>query len=134
MILTKKLLISRLRIIWYRWNTIDLPIIWVWFFRGQAEREFRVEVEAIGHVRHKNLVRLLGYCIEGSHRWFFVLIVLTSFFYLPRPTFMELQLIYFAQIVKASYNFMCILLFPLHRWSGICSLVERPEWQSQPVR
>ncbi|KAI3469217.1 hypothetical protein Pfo_025880 [Paulownia fortunei] len=33
---------------------------------GQAEKEFRVEVEAIGHVRHKNLVRLLGYCIEGT--------------------------------------------------------------------
>ncbi|CAL5399262.1 unnamed protein product [Camellia sinensis] len=35
---------------------------------GQAEKEFRVEVEAIGHVRHKNLVRLLGYCVEGTHR------------------------------------------------------------------
>ncbi|KAK4387244.1 putative receptor-like protein kinase [Sesamum angolense] len=35
---------------------------------GQAEREFRVEVEAIGNVRHKNLVRLLGYCIEGVQR------------------------------------------------------------------
>lgn len=35
---------------------------------GQAEKEFRQEVEAIGHVRHKNLVRLLGYCIEGTHR------------------------------------------------------------------
>ncbi|XP_015900160.3 probable receptor-like protein kinase At5g18500 [Ziziphus jujuba] len=35
---------------------------------GQAEKEFRVEVEAIGHVRHKNLVRLLGYCIEGTNR------------------------------------------------------------------
>ncbi|WCJ24866.1 Protein kinase superfamily protein [Euphorbia peplus] len=35
---------------------------------GQAEKEFRVEVEAIGHVRHKNLVRLLGFCIEGVHR------------------------------------------------------------------
>lgn len=35
---------------------------------GQAEKEFRGEVEAIGHVRHKNLVRLLGYCIEGTHR------------------------------------------------------------------
>ncbi|XP_062231014.1 probable receptor-like protein kinase At5g18500 [Phragmites australis] len=35
---------------------------------GQAEREFRVEVEAIGHVRHKNLVRLLGYCVEGIQR------------------------------------------------------------------
>ncbi|XP_014753519.1 probable serine/threonine-protein kinase At1g01540 isoform X2 [Brachypodium distachyon] len=35
---------------------------------GQAEREFTVEVEAIGRVRHKNLVRLLGYCNEGAHR------------------------------------------------------------------
>ncbi|XP_047324537.1 probable receptor-like protein kinase At2g42960 [Impatiens glandulifera] len=35
---------------------------------GQAEKEFRVELEAIGHVRHKNLVRLLGYCVEGIHR------------------------------------------------------------------
>lgn len=40
--------------------------------RGQAEKEFGVEVEAIGHVRHKNLVRLLGYCIEGTHRYFIV--------------------------------------------------------------
>lgn len=37
--------------------------------RGQAEKEFGVEVEAIGHVRHKNLVRLLGYCIEGTNRY-----------------------------------------------------------------
>ncbi|GKC05254.1 probable serine/threonine-protein kinase [Tanacetum coccineum] len=36
--------------------------------RGQAEREFKVEVEAIGRVRHKNLVRLLGYCVEGAYR------------------------------------------------------------------
>ncbi|XVF57644.1 hypothetical protein PTKIN_Ptkin06aG0222000 [Pterospermum kingtungense] len=35
---------------------------------GQAEKEFRAEVEAIGHVRHKHLVRLLGYCIEGTQR------------------------------------------------------------------
>ncbi|PWZ09693.1 hypothetical protein Zm00014a_012755 [Zea mays] len=40
----------------------------IWVCRGQAEKEFRVEVEAIGHVRHKNLVRLLGYCVEGIHR------------------------------------------------------------------
>ena len=37
--------------------------------RGQAEREFTVEVEAIGRVRHKNLVRLLGFCAEGAHRY-----------------------------------------------------------------
>ncbi|CAM8921902.1 unnamed protein product [Rhodiola kirilowii] len=36
--------------------------------KGQAEREFKVEVEAIGRVQHKNLVRLLGYCVEGAHR------------------------------------------------------------------
>ncbi|KAH9300994.1 hypothetical protein KI387_012577 [Taxus chinensis] len=36
--------------------------------KGQAEKEFRVEVEAIGRVRHKNLVRLNGYCAEGAHR------------------------------------------------------------------
>ncbi|KAE8695102.1 putative receptor-like protein kinase [Hibiscus syriacus] len=36
--------------------------------RGQAEKEFKVEVEAIGRVRHKNLVRLIGYCAEGAHR------------------------------------------------------------------
>ncbi|XP_062155846.1 probable serine/threonine-protein kinase At1g01540 isoform X1 [Alnus glutinosa] len=36
--------------------------------RGQAEKEFKIEVEAIGRVRHKNLVRLLGYCAEGAHR------------------------------------------------------------------
>ncbi|CAA7404473.1 unnamed protein product [Spirodela intermedia] len=36
--------------------------------RGQAEKEFEVEVEAIGRIRHKNLVRLLGYCAEGAHR------------------------------------------------------------------
>ncbi|GMJ02156.1 hypothetical protein like AT5G18500 [Hibiscus trionum] len=35
---------------------------------GQADKDFRVEVEAVGHVRHKNLVRLLGYCIEGTQR------------------------------------------------------------------
>lgn len=44
---------------------------WILIFehdRGQAEKEFKVEVEVIGRVRHKNLVRLLGYCVEGAYR------------------------------------------------------------------
>ncbi|PRQ25405.1 putative protein kinase RLK-Pelle-RLCK-V family [Rosa chinensis] len=36
--------------------------------KGQAEKEFKVEVEAIGRVCHKNLVRLIGYRAEGAHR------------------------------------------------------------------
>lgn len=36
--------------------------------RGQAEKDFRMEVQTIGRVRHKNLVSLLGYCSEGSCR------------------------------------------------------------------
>ncbi|KAL1546256.1 non-specific serine/threonine protein kinase [Salvia divinorum] len=36
--------------------------------RGQAEKEFKVEVDAIGRASHKNLVRLLGYCVEGANR------------------------------------------------------------------
>lgn len=51
----------------------------IWVCRGQAEKEFRVEVEAIGHVRHKNLVRLLGYCVEGIHRLAF-----HTFFFVDR--------------------------------------------------
>lgn len=29
-----------------------------------------MEVEAIGKVRHKNLVGLVGYCAEGAQRYF----------------------------------------------------------------
>lgn len=43
---------------------------WLSVHRGQAEKEFKVEVEAIGKVRHKNLVGLLGYCAEGTQRYF----------------------------------------------------------------
>nr|GLL38741.1 G-type lectin S-receptor-like serine/threonine-protein kinase LECRK2 [Ipomoea trifida] len=34
----------------------------------EGEREFRAEMRAIGRTRHKNLVRLIGYCAEGSKR------------------------------------------------------------------
>ncbi|XP_056854990.1 probable receptor-like serine/threonine-protein kinase At4g34500 [Raphanus sativus] len=36
--------------------------------KGQAEKEFKVEVEAIGKVRHKNLVGLMGYCADTAKR------------------------------------------------------------------
>ncbi|XP_007199331.2 cyclic nucleotide-gated ion channel 1 isoform X3 [Prunus persica] len=35
---------------------------------GQAEILFKAEVEAIGKVKHKNLVGLIGYCAEGPQR------------------------------------------------------------------
>ncbi|GJT49399.1 galactosyl transferase [Tanacetum coccineum] len=37
-------------------------------YGGQAEKKFKVEVEAIGKVRHKNLVGLIEFCVEGSKR------------------------------------------------------------------
>ncbi|KAL9232811.1 hypothetical protein vseg_007876 [Gypsophila vaccaria] len=36
--------------------------------KGQDEKEFKVEVEAIGRVWHKCLVKLLAYCAEGAQR------------------------------------------------------------------
>ncbi|KAF8392466.1 hypothetical protein HHK36_022808 [Tetracentron sinense] len=34
----------------------------------QGEKEFMTEVRVIGQTHHKNLVRLLGFCNDGSHR------------------------------------------------------------------
>ena len=34
----------------------------------QTARDFRLEVEAMGRVRHPNLVSLLGCCAEGGER------------------------------------------------------------------
>ncbi|TVU08192.1 hypothetical protein EJB05_41584, partial [Eragrostis curvula] len=33
-----------------------------------AETEFENEVQSIGRIHHKNLVRMIGYCKEGAHR------------------------------------------------------------------
>ncbi|KAL5978418.1 hypothetical protein ACLOJK_029535 [Asimina triloba] len=35
---------------------------------GQGEKEFRSEVSTIGMIQHVNLVRLLGFCYDGSKR------------------------------------------------------------------
>lgn len=50
-------------------SKIILNLLRVSLNRGQAEKEFKVEVEAIGKVKHKNLVSLLGYCAEGVQRY-----------------------------------------------------------------
>ncbi|KAM0039655.1 putative protein kinase RLK-Pelle-LysM family [Helianthus debilis subsp. tardiflorus] len=33
----------------------------------QASKEFLAELKVLTHVHHKNLVRLIGYCVKGSH-------------------------------------------------------------------
>ncbi|XP_057996147.1 probable serine/threonine-protein kinase At1g01540 isoform X2 [Hevea brasiliensis] len=38
------------------------------FNKSCQAKDFVAEVEVIGHVRHKNLVKLLGYCMEGGYR------------------------------------------------------------------
>lgn len=35
---------------------------------GGAEKEFRAEVRTIGNIQHLNLMRLRGFCSDGSHR------------------------------------------------------------------
>ncbi|PKA53221.1 G-type lectin S-receptor-like serine/threonine-protein kinase RLK1 [Apostasia shenzhenica] len=35
---------------------------------GEAEKDFENEVQSIGQTHHRNLVRLYGFCKEGSHR------------------------------------------------------------------
>jgi serine/threonine protein kinase len=35
---------------------------------GQGKREFSAEVQTIGGIHHINLVRLIGFCAEKSHR------------------------------------------------------------------
>lgn len=37
-----------------------------------GEKEFITEVNTIGSMHHMNLVRLCGYCSEGSHRYAFL--------------------------------------------------------------
>ncbi|KAL7208754.1 hypothetical protein ACSBR1_030481 [Camellia fascicularis] len=34
----------------------------------EGEREFQTEIKVIGRTHHRNLVHLIGYCLEGPHR------------------------------------------------------------------
>ena len=49
-----------------------------------GEKEFITEVNTIGSMHHMNLVRLCGYCSEGSHRYAFhcLLPTTTKYIYL----------------------------------------------------
>ncbi|GLJ32942.1 hypothetical protein SUGI_0663500 [Cryptomeria japonica] len=35
----------------------------------QSEKQFRAEISALGHIQHANLIRLVGFCAEGSRRF-----------------------------------------------------------------
>lgn len=51
-----------------------------------------MEVEVIGRVRHKNLVRLLGYCVEGAYRYLYYIFIA------------ELKAVAFAVFVELNEN------------------------------
>ena len=44
-----------------------------------GEKEFITEVNTIGSMHHMNLVRLCGYCSEGSHRYALFLVLDNQF-------------------------------------------------------
>lgn len=44
---------------------MDLPA----FKEAEGEREFRVEVDILSRLDHPNLVKLIGYCADGKHRF-----------------------------------------------------------------
>lgn len=42
-----------------------------WMAMGRAKaKEFTREVDVLLNLRHKNLVKLLGYCFEGYYRYY----------------------------------------------------------------
>jgi serine/threonine protein kinase len=36
---------------------------------ADREREFRVEIDILSRLAHRNLVTLIGYCADGKHRF-----------------------------------------------------------------
>ncbi|GAB4842087.1 hypothetical protein Ancab_012047 [Ancistrocladus abbreviatus] len=50
------------------WDGSQIAVKRLKVWSDKAEMEFSVEVEVLGRVRHKNLLSLRGYCIEGQER------------------------------------------------------------------
>ncbi|KAF8006165.1 hypothetical protein BT93_K0470 [Corymbia citriodora subsp. variegata] len=72
---------------------------------GQVKKSFLAEVETIGSIHHVNLVRLIGFCAEKSHR-------LLIYEYMSNGSFSILQkdLIIFMKIVHLDIKPLNILL------------------------
>ncbi|GAB2269497.1 hypothetical protein Dimus_004414 [Dionaea muscipula] len=50
------------------WDGSQIAVKRLKAWSDKAEMEFAVEVEILGRVRHKNLLSLRGYCVEGQER------------------------------------------------------------------
>ncbi|KAL9249291.1 PTI1-like tyrosine-protein kinase-like protein [Drosera capensis] len=50
------------------WDGSQIAVKRLKVWSDKAEMEFAVEVEILGRVRHKNLLSLRGYCVEGQER------------------------------------------------------------------
>lgn len=93
-----------------------------------------MEVEAIGRVRHKNLVRLLGYCAEGAHRYtthttqlpnrrlLFFLSFFWLFSYQIIPTYL-LRSYHFLPVIS---GYLCMSTWTMATWSsGFMATLDR---------